>query len=341
MIELNLIEAASSPTIVTVAVPSAPTAAPKKTGKRNVLIAVAAVVVILAGFLGWVKFAGMPRMLEGVLPTPILEAFGIDDPSRSGPMLNARSAAQTTSAGGAIESRRAAEEEAAVREALANSPENAVKAIQPSMFGPASKNGYASLLPMEKIQFQKAMAAQVLAFINAVTPDGVNFSDLIFSAPNYYYVRGVSESPVTLRNYLERLKMGSSEFKTPELPENAPATSLTAYGVISDKPDAAKAPVAPFVKESEVAHEIEAFRGLDANSRMRFSGLKRPTVEDFGIYRRYTYKVTTSADFQSVLRFVEALAQSPVRIGIESIKMSAAGRKGISTSMVLHLYSAD
>lgn len=341
MIELNLIDAAASPNVVSVSFPSIPKETPKKTGKRNALVAVFAAVVVLAGFLGWVKFAGMPRMLEGVLPTPLLDAFGIDDPSRSGPELNARFSAQTTTAGGAIESRRAAEEEAAIREAQANSPENAVKAIQPSMFGPAEKTGYASLLPMEKILFQKSMAAQVLAFINAVTPDGVNFSDLIFAAPNYYYVRGVSESPVTQRNYLERLKMGSAEFKTPELPENAPATSLTAYGVISAKADAPKAPVVPFVKESEVAHELEAFRGLDANSRMKFSGLKRPVVEDFGIYRRYTYKVTTSADFQSVLRFVEALAQSPVRIGIESIKMSASGRKGISTSMVLHLYSAD
>ena len=340
MIELNLIEAASQ-TIPAATAPMAavPTSAAKKS-KLPLLIAAAAVLVVVCGLFGILKFAGVPHALEGVLPAPFVDALGIPDPSRQGPTMDARSAGQTTTAGGTIASRRAEEEAAAVRRAQQSSPERVVQAVQPGIFQTEKRHDYASLLPMQKLCFQKSMAAQVFAFVNAVTPEGVSFADLMFAAPNYYFIRGVAESPVIQRNYLERLKMGSSEFKTPELPENAPATAVTAYGVLNSRPEAMQG-AAPFVKDGEVSKEIDALRGLDANNRLRFSGLKNPKVEDFGVYKSYTYNVTTKADFQVVLSFVEALAKSPVRVGVERIKMTAAGKKGVSTAMTLVVYSSN
>jgi hypothetical protein len=342
MIELNLIEAASRP--VSVASPAVVVVSRSGTsGKKKVLAVILSIVVVLVCGLGVLKIVGLPHALEGVLPTPVLDAFGIDDPSRVGPAISSRTSGQLTTAGGTIESRRAAEEEAALREALASSAERIVKDVQPSMFGVEKRSDFASLLPMERIAFEKSMAAQILAFINAVTPDGISFAELTYAAPNYYYIRGVAESPNSQRNYLERLKMGSSDFKTPELPENAPATSVTAYGVISakvDPPGQAKGPL-QFVKESEVASEIDALRGLDPNGRMKLSGLKNPKTEDFGVFKSITYKVTTSADFQTVLHFVEALSKSPVRIGLERVRMTASGKNGVSTAMTFVLYTSN
>ncbi|MBP5247471.1 MAG: hypothetical protein J6Z31_06380 [Fibrobacter sp.] len=340
MIELNLIEAASHPVPV-VSAPVVSVSAPSnKATKRPLLIAAAAVVVVVCGLFGALKLVGVPQAFEGVLPAQVVDALGISDPSREGPAMESRSAGQTTTAGGTIASRRAEEEAAAVRRAQQSSPERVVQAVQPGIFQLEKRNDYASMLPMHKIFFQKSMAAQVFAFVNAVTPEGVSFADLMFAAPNYYFIRGVAESPVVQRNYLERLKMGSSEFKTPELPENAPATAVTAYGVLNSKPEAMTG-VAPFVKDSEISKELDALRGLDANNRLHLSGLKSPKVEDFGVYKSYTYNVTTKADFQVVLGFVEALAKSHVRVGVERIKMTAAGKKGVSTAMTLVVYTSN
>lgn len=344
MIELNLIEAASRPASVPAAPVVVASSETQKSGSRKFVVVILSLVVLLVCGTLFLKVAGLPHALEGVFPTPILEVLGIDDPSRIGPELNSRQSGQMTTAGGSIESRRAAAEEAAVREALASSAERVVKDVQPSMFGMEKRSDFASFLPMEKVVYEKSMVAQIFAFINAVTPDGVSFAELTYAAPNFYYIRGVAESPNVQRNYLERLKMGSADFKTPELPENAPATSLTAYGVISAKVEAPGTPKPgpiPFVKESEIAGELDALRGLDANGKMRFSGLKNPKVEDFGVYKSFTYKVTSSADFQTVLRFIEALSKSPVRVGVERVRMTASGKNGILTAMTLVIYASN
>ncbi len=343
MIELNLIEAASRPVSVSVAPRiTVPKHSESKEKKRAGLLAVAAVLALLIVGVVVLKLAGVPKALEGVLPAPVLSVLGIEDPSRSGPELGVRISGQTTTAGGNIASRRAEEEAAAVRKAQVSSPERVVQDIRPEIFQKEKRSAYADLLPMEKVVFQKSMAAQILAFINAVTPDGVSFADIVFEAPNFYSIRGVAESPVIQKNYLERLKMGSSEFKTPQLPENAPATSITAYGVLSAKAEATPAAgIISFVKESELAKETEALRALDAGGKMRLSGFKKPKVEDFGVYKSTTYHLTTSADFQTVLRFVDALSKSPVRVGVEKLRMSAAGKNGVSTSMTLVVYTQD
>lgn len=343
MIELNLIDAVSrsSPASATIRIDPLADFAGRPAKKHKPLIVVGIMAGIVIALYVFLCFAGVPRPLQGVLPSPILSALGICDPSRSGPSLD-RGVAQTTSAGGTIQTSRAAAEAAALRKVQESSviAEKVVQDVQPSMFRPEKRSDYASFLPLEKILYQKAMAAQILAFINAVTPEGVSFADVVYSAPNYYYIRGVADSPVSQRNYLERLRLGSANFKTPQLPENAPATDVTAYGVLSAKEDLGKAKDIPFVKDSEISQELGALRGLDAGGRLKLAGLERPIVEDFGVYKSYTYKVTTHADYQVVLHFVESLANSPVRIGIEKIQMSAAGKSGISTFMTLVLYAS-
>lgn len=341
MIELNLIEAASQSVSIPVTPVTKETSGSVQRNFPKPLIAVAALLVVIVGFFGCLKVVGIPALLEGALPTPLLGALGIEDPSRSGPEMNVRRVSQMTTAGGGLERRKAEEEAAAVRLAQANSPERVVQSVQPGMFQNEKRSGYAAMFPMVKIVYQKTLAAQVFEFINAITPEGVSFAELSYMAPNFYSVRGVAETPLIQRNYLERLKMGSSEFKTPELPENAPATAVTAYGVLNAKPDMTKASSVPFVKDDEVAKEIDLLKKLDANGKLRLAGLKHAKVEDFGVYKSYTYNVTTKADFVVVLKFLQALSQSPARVGIERIKMSASGKKGVSTSMTLVVYSSN
>ena len=148
MIELNLIEAASQ----SVSIPVTPvTKETSDSAQRNF--------PVIVGFFGCLKVVGIPALLEGALPTPLLGALGIEDPSRSGPEMNVRRVSQMTTAGGGLERRKAEEEAAAVRLAQANSPERVVQSVQPGMFQNEKRSGYAAMFPMVKIVYQKSLQA--------------------------------------------------------------------------------------------------------------------------------------------------------------------------------------
>ena len=70
---------------------------------------------------------------------------------------------------------------------------------------------------------------------------------------------------------------------------------------------------------------------LAAAQKVQFSGLEKPLVEEFGVYKRYTIKATTTADFAELNAFVTAFVGSPSRIGIRNIEMKLAKKDMFST----------
>lgn len=336
MIRLNLIEAADRASLLDNLNPVHVTnieAKVKQSKKKVLTISIAAIFAVVA-FSCFLSVFGIPKPLQGVLPSPYLDLIGAEDPSRSG--LALRSGEQTA-AGGSLEAKALAANEAIKRrESL--SVRQVVGEINPQVLFNNNRGNYEAYLPMEKLSFQRAALSQFFSFLNTATPEDVGFSDCIFQAPNYYYLRGVSAKPTSQRSFLERLKTISADFRTPPLPENAPATDITAFGQFNTtnvRLDAVKT----FVRSAEVSEELKAFKALAVANKLTINGVDKPAVEDFGVYKRYTYTVSIASDFPELQNFTAALVESPVRVGFRKVEMKFAKRI-IQTTMRVEMLVA-
>ena len=336
MIRLNLMEAAERVSDIDVVKPMRVTdvSAQVKTTKKKTLLVAVIILFVFGMFSCFISLAGVPQPLQGILPGPYLALIGAEDPSRSALTL---SNGQQTSAGGSLAAQAAAAEEA-IKRRNALTVGQVVGEVKPQVLFNNKREDYNSFLPMEKISFQRAAINQFFTFLTTATPDDVGFSDCVFQSPNYYYVRGVSVKPTSQRSFLERLKSISGDFRTPPLPENAPATDITAFGLFNVN-NVNKAAVTSFVNIKDVAEEIKAFKAIAAASKVNLSGFDKPAVEEFGVYKRFTYQVSTTADFPELQSMMSALDASPVRIGVTKAELKFSKRQ-IASAFTLVMFVA-
>jgi hypothetical protein len=334
MIHLNLIDAAERLVEVETVAPVNVTSVKelqKKSRKKALTVLVAALFVFVA-FSCFLSVAGVPKQLQGLLPPPYLDLIGAEDPTRSALAIGI---GQKTSAGGSLEA------EAAAAAAMIRQRENVtvkqvVGEINPQALFNNKRTDYNSYLPLEKLSFQKASVGQFFAFLNTATPDDVGFSDCIYQAPNYFYVRGVAGNPNSQKAFLDRIRAVSSDFRTPPLPENAPATDITAFGMYNVS-NVNLTSVSSFVPSSEASNEVKSMKALAATQKVQFAGLDKPVVEEFGVYKRYTLKATTTADFAELNGFITAFVNSPSRIGIRNVEMKLA-KKDMFTTVLFEMF---
>ncbi len=336
MIHLNLMEAAERVSVLDVVTPVRVTdvSAQVKTSKKKTLLAVVIVLFVFGMFSCILSVCGVPKPLQGILPGPYLAIIGAEDPSRSALTL---SNGQQTSAGGSLEAQAAAAEEA-IKRRNALSVNQVVSEVKPQVLFNNKRDDYNSFLPMEKISFQRAAINQFFTFLTTATPDDVGFSDCVFQSPNYFYVRGVSVKPTSQRTFLERLKSVSGDFRTPPLPENAPATDITAFGLFNVN-NVNKAAVTNFVNAKDIAEEIKAFKAIASANKVTISGFDKPAIEEFGVYKRFTYQVATTADFPELQSMMAALDASPVRVGVTKAELKLVKRT-LNTAMTLVMFVA-
>ena len=95
--------------------------------------------------------------------------------------------------------------------------------------------------------------------------------------------------------------------------------------------------VRSFVPAAEVAAEIKAFKALASSNKVTLKGLEKPIVEDFGVYKRYAYNVTSTADFADLLNFFNVFAESPLRIGVPKTDIKFA-KKNPQTAMRVEMF---
>lgn len=336
MIHLNLMEAAERVSVLDVVTPVRVTdvSAQVKTSKKKTLLAAVIVLFVFGVFSCILSLLGVPKPLQGILPGPYLAIIGAEDPSRSALTL---SNGQQTSAGGSLEAQAAAAEEA-IKRRNALSVNQVVSEVKPQVLFNNKRDDYNSFLPMEKISFQRAAINQFFTFLTTATPDDVGFSDCVFQSPNYFYVRGVSVKPTSQRTFLERLKSVSGDFRTPPLPENAPATDITAFGLFNVN-NVNKAAVTNFVNAKDIAEEIKAFKAIASANKVTISGFDKPAIEEFGVYKRFTYQVATTADFPELQSMMAALDASPVRVGVTKAELKLVKRT-LNTAMTLVMFVA-
>lgn len=336
MIRLNLIDAAErdiqEDVLNTVHVTNV--VAQTKTSKKKILtIAVAALFAVVA-FSCFLSICGVPKQLQGLFPSAYLEMIGAEDPSRAALTLGA---GQTTSAGGSLEAQAAAAE-AALKRRESLTIKQVVGEINPTALFNNKRTDFSQFLPMEKISFQRAAVAQFFTFLNTATPDDVGFSDCVFQAPNFYYVRGVAAKPTSQRSFLDRIKSVSGDFRTPPLPENAPATDITAFGLYNVT-NANMNAVTKFVPAAELASEVKALKTLGATNKVVLNGLDKPSIEDLGVYKRYTYALTATCDYTELQSFFTALAESPIRAAVQKAELKFA-KKNMLTSLRVEMFVA-
>lgn len=334
MIRLNLMEAAERAATVDIVTPVRVTdvSAQVKTSKKKTLVGLLAALFVFVAFSCFISVFGVPKPLQGVLPGPYLSLIGAEDPSRTALTL---SSGQQTSAGGSLAAQNAAAEEA-IKHRNSLTVKQVVGEVKPQVLFNNKREDYSSFLPMEKISFQRAAINQFFTFLTTATPDDVGFSDCVFQSPNYFYVRGVSVKPTSQRSFLERIKQVSSDFRTPPLPENAPATDITAFGLFNVN-NINKAAVSKFVNVSEVADEVKAFKALAAANKVTLNGFDKPAVEEFGVYKRFTYQVTSNSDFPELQSLMSALDASPIRIGVTKAEMKFA-KRAIASAFTLVMF---
>ncbi len=334
MIRLNLMEAAERAATVDIVTPVRVTdvSAQVKTSKKKTLDGLLAALFVFVAFSCFISVFGVPKPLQGVLPGPSLSLIGAEDPSRTALTL---SSGQQTSAGGSLAAQNAAAEEA-IKHRNSLTVKQVVGEVKPQVLFNNKREDYSSFLPMEKISFQRAAINQFFTFLTTATPDDVGFSDCVFQSPNYFYVRGVSVKPTSQRSFLERIKQVSSDFRTPPLPENAPATDITAFGLFNVN-NINKAAVSKFVNVGEVADEVKAFKALAAANKVTLNGFDKPAVEEFGVYKRFTYQVTSNSDFPELQSLMSALDASPIRIGVTKAEMKFA-KRAIASAFTLVMF---
>ncbi len=334
MIHLNLIDAAERESMMDAVNPVRVTNVSDqvKGSRKKAATAGLAALFVFVGFSCFISVFGVPQPLEGILPAPYLDLIGAEDASRSALALGS---GRTTSAGGSLEAQAAAANEAAKHRSNLTVGQ-IVGEVNPQVLFNNKRVDYNSFLPMEQISFQRASMNQFFKFLNTATPEDVGFSDCIYQAPNFFYVRGVAAKPTSQRSFLDRIKSMSANFKTPPLPENAPATDITAFGQFNVTNVNMNA-VNSFVKSGELAEELKSFKALAASNKVSFSGLEKPVVEDLGVYKRYSYTVLVNSEFQEFQSFMEAFAASPIRVGISKVEMKLA-KRNMQTVMHAILY---
>ena len=336
MIRLNLIDAAERESLISNVNPVHVTdvSAQVKTSKKKALIGFLSFLLVFVVFSCFLSIFGVPKPLQGALPSQYLDLIGAEDPSRSALTL---SSGQTTTAGGSLEAQ-IAEANEAIRRREALTVNQVVGEVNPTVLFNNKRTDYMQFLPMEKVSFLRTALAQFLTFLNTASPDDVGFSDCVFQAPNFYYLRGVAAKPTSQRNFLERVKTVSSEFKTPPIPENAPATDITAFGKFNVTNVNLNA-VTRFVPAKDLVEELKSLKALASSNKVVLNGLDKPVVEDFGVYKRYAYQVSSTCDYPDLQLFMVALAESPIRAAVQKMELKFV-KKNMQTSMRIELFVA-
>ena len=289
--------------------------------KKRYLTAAFVALFAVVAFSCYLSLKGVPSFLEGVFPDSYLNLIGVKNSAATG------SAGPTAA--------EIAEQENAIAKARAAMPVNAIVGeINPQALFNNKRTDYNSYLPLEKLSFQKTSLAQFLSFLNTAVPDDVGFTQCVYQAPNYYYLRGVAIKASSQHTLMDRLKAVSKSFQSPIASEAA--TEVAAFGQFS-VPQVRLDAVRSFVPAAEVSAEIKALKALASSNKVTLKGLEKPIIEDFGVYKRYAYNVTSTADFADLLNFFNVFAESSLRIGVPKTDIKFA-KKNPQTAMRIEMF---
>ncbi|SHL95973.1 hypothetical protein [Fibrobacter sp. UWB7] len=290
--------------------------------RKYLTVAVAALFAVVA-FSCYLSVMGVPAVLDGVFPDSYLNLIGAK-----------KSSTTTTTPAGPTAEELAKQQEAVARVRAAMPVKDIVAEINPQVLFNNKRTGYGSYLPLEKLSYQKTSLPQFLSFLNTAAPDDIGFSECVYQAPNYYYLRGVAMKASSQHTLMDRLKAVSKQFQSPIASEAA--TEVAVFGQFS-VPQVRLDAVRGFVPAAEIPAEVKALKNLAASNKVQLKGLEKPVVEDFGVFKRYAYNVSTTSDFADLLNFMNAFANSPIRMGVPKADLKYA-KKFLITNLRVEMF---
>ncbi|WP_290764140.1 hypothetical protein [Fibrobacter sp. UBA4297] len=294
----------------------------ERRNKRKYLAYVAVIVAAFLGLSAYLNLNGVPAALDGVFPDSYLNLIG----------AKGTSANKTAPAGPTVEE--VAKQREAIAKARAAMPvSDIVNEIKPQALFNNKRTSYSGYLPLEKLSFQKKALPKFLTFLNTSAPDDIGFSECVFQAPNYYYLRGIAMKASSQHTLMDRLKAVSRQFQSPIASEAA--TEVAAFGQFNVT-DVQLNAIRNFVATNEIAAEVRALKSLAATNKVQLKGLEKPVVEDFGVFKRYAYNVTTTADFADLLNFLNVFSESPIRMGVPKADLRFA-KKNLVTALRIEM----
>ncbi|MDR0517085.1 MAG: hypothetical protein LBH25_08585 [Fibromonadaceae bacterium] len=308
--------------------------APKKSGSKgssaNILYFL---VFCIVGFVGYLELFGIPDELRPYIPPEAVEFLGLGEEVADTKSVSREAAGPKLIAKGT----KAGEPSITTN----GSVEEIVRTMRPDVyFREKSSTEYRDQSLSNRIPYQKqAFHIMLSTFYNA-TPDGIGYLDLAYQAPNFYFARAIAMDSRTRTAYMDNLKSRVIDlYVTDSLTARDGNIEFIVYGGIQ-QPNFNELSSMQLVQRSKINSEILALRSIAMANQVRLAGIEKPIEEQVGNYRRVLLKVTTDADYPSLLNFADALRKSDIAFGIQQFVSRPAGPEKMQSSIEFVMYAA-
>jgi hypothetical protein len=283
-------------------------------------------------FIAYIEIEGIPESIRPFIPPEIVRLLGLEEEEAPTQVSREPSPPKLTARG-------VAASEPAVP--INGSVEEIVRTMRPdNFFRNKAPSEYKDQSLSNRIPYQKqAFHIMLSTFYNA-TPDGIGYLDLAYQAPNFYFARAIAMDSRTRTSYMDNLKSRVVDlYVTDSLTTVDGNIEFIVYGGIQ-QPNFNELSSMQLVPRSKINSEIIALRGLALTNQVRLAGIEKPIEEQVGNFRRVVLKVSTDADYPSLLNFADALRKSEIAFGVQQFVSRPAGPEKMQSSIEFVLYSA-
>ena len=302
MIQLNLFKE-PGPLVPKISAPKIK----RNSNLRGIRMLLGLALLLAASFL-YFSIYGVPVMVANYMPNVMLKHFVVQTPPKQD-VKTVQDVKEVTSV-----------EVTTIKPAVVRdgAVEEIVKTVRPDLFYDIERKEYRQLLPMERIKLQKIMVDKFFHTFRSISPASFGFSNLVYKAPDYYFVRGVGTDSKSVENYLDSLKRNSKSLKTTPVNEKS-LYEFTAYGnLLQVKTQNEKLTVVPL---NQVNNEIALLNTLSQEQKVQFK-FEAPKSANQGLYQRVLVRAQSKSDFPSLHKFVESLLVSQSKAGVLQVVIS-------------------
>jgi hypothetical protein len=281
----------------------------------------------------YLELFGIPGPLRGKIPQSIVDFLGLSEETAATQALREAGAPKLTAFG-------VRSDDPSVP--VNGSVEEIVKTMRPDIyFRNKDTLSYREQPLNNRSTYQKHAFHIMLSTFYRATPDGVGFLDLAYQAPNFYFIRAVSQDSRTRYAFMDQLRNKVADWMiTDSVTYRDGSVEFSIHGNFQ-QPKLPEFRSLPLVEYSKVNSEIFALRSLAAANQVRLNGLEKPSEENLGVYKRVVLKTTTEADYPSLLNFADALQKSDIAFGVQKFVSRPSGPEKMQSVMEFVLYASS
>jgi len=282
--------------------------------------------------IAYLEIFGIPGNLRGVIPQYVVDFLGLSEETEATQVLRKVGAPKLTARGTRLDDPTIP---------INGSVEEIVKTMRPDIYF-RNKNilTYKEQPMNNRSAYQKHAFHIMLSTFYKATPDGVGFLDLAYQAPNFYFIRAISQDSRTKNAFMDQLRNKVSDMMiTDEATIRDGSVEFSVHGNFQP-PKLENSKEAPLVKQSKINSEVFALRNLSEINQVHLIGLEKLNEENLGAYKRIVIKTTTEADYPSLLNFANALQKSDISFGVQKFVSKPLGPERMQSALEFVLYAS-